>query len=79
MTQKGHANRASVKDYADLAGYWREVKTEPNRKEYLYKKPLDLPRSMILQHATITHQTESLIQYHLYKFMLNLEGHLLKT
>jgi hypothetical protein len=58
--------KTTVKDYEGLIKYWLEVKTKPEKKEYMHKDPLRLLRITKLQYALTTYQAENLVQHLLF-------------
>lgn len=38
----GLVDGTRVRDYEGLVGYWRKVKTKPDKKEYMHRNPLSL-------------------------------------
>lgn len=68
----GLVERTKVRDYAGLIEYWRTVKTEPDRKEYMYRNPLELLKRTELQYALTTYQAESIVQHYLFPSRIDL-------
>jgi hypothetical protein len=59
-------NGTRIRDYEGLIGYWRKVKTKPDKKEYMHKDPLSLLKRTMLQYALTTYQAENLVQHYLF-------------
>lgn len=55
-----------VIDYAGLIKYWLEVKTKPDKREYMHKKPISLIEKASLPYALTTYQAENLVQHYLF-------------
>jgi hypothetical protein len=55
-----------VTDYASLINYWLQVKTKPEKKEYMHKDPISLIQKMKLPYALTTYQAENLVQHYLF-------------
>ena len=68
----GLVDRTKVRDYAGLIEYWREVKTKPDRKEYMHRNPLDLLERTKLQYALTTYQAENIVQHYLFPSRIDL-------
>ena len=68
----GLVNRTKVTDYAGLVGYWREVKTKSDKKEYMHRDPLGLLKRTRLQYALTTYQAENLVQHYLFPSRIDL-------
>jgi len=66
LQTKGLVEKATVKDYPGLIKYWLEVKTKPEKIEYMHKDPLSLLRTTELQYALSTYQAENLVQHYLF-------------
>lgn len=59
-------HKTKVKNYAGLVKYWLDIKTKPQKKEYLHKNPLSLLKRSRLQYALTTYQAENLVQQYLF-------------
>jgi DNA-binding Lrp family transcriptional regulator len=68
----GLVDRTKVRDYAGLIEYWREVKTKPDRKEYMHRNPLGLLERTKLQYALTTYQAENIVQHYLFPSRIDL-------
>lgn len=68
----GLVDRTKVRDYAGLIDYWREVKTKPDRKEYMHRNPLGLLERTKLQYALTTYQAENIVQHYLFPSRIDL-------
>jgi hypothetical protein len=55
-----------VTDYAGLVKYWLDVKTRPEKKEYMHKDPISLIRKAQLPYVLTTYQAENLVQHYLF-------------
>lgn len=55
-----------VLDYAGLLDYWRRVRLEPARREYLFQEPIALLREAGLPYALTTYHAENLVQHYLF-------------
>lgn len=66
LQTKGLVEKTTVKDYTGLVKYWLEVKTKPEKTEYMHKNPLSLLTKSGLQYALTTYQAENLVQHLLF-------------
>jgi hypothetical protein len=66
LQTKRLVEKTTVKDYEGLIKYWLEVKTKPEKKEYMHKDPLRLLRTTKLQYALTTYKAENLVQHLLF-------------
>ena len=55
-----------VTDYAGLIKYLLQVKTKPDKKEYMHKDPISLIKKASLPYALTTYQAENLVQHYLF-------------
>jgi len=55
-----------VTDYVGLVTYWLEVRTKPDKREYMHKSPLDLLKRTRLSYALTTYQAENMVQHYLF-------------
>lgn len=55
-----------VTDYAGLINYWLQIKTKPEKRDYMHKNPLDLIQTSKLPYALTTYQAENLVQHYLF-------------
>ena len=55
-----------VTDYSGLVKYWLNVKTKPEKREYMCKDPIDLIKKAQLPYALTTYQAENLVQHYLF-------------
>jgi len=62
----GLVDKTKVTDYASLVDYWRSVKTNPNKREYMHKDPIGLLSKATLPYALTTYEAENLIQHYLF-------------
>lgn len=72
LEARGLVDKTKVNDYAGLVKYWLEVKTKPDKKEYMHKDPLNLLRGTNLQYALTTYQAENLVQHYLFPSRVDL-------
>ena len=61
-----------VTDFGGLVRYWREVKTRPDKKEYMHRDPLGMLKRTGLQYALTTYQAESIVQRYLFPSRIDL-------
>jgi DNA-binding Lrp family transcriptional regulator len=54
-----------VMNFTGLIKYWLQIKTKPEKKEYLHKDPISLIRQAKLPFALTTYQAENLVQHYL--------------
>jgi hypothetical protein len=59
-------------DYAGLINYWLQIKTKPEKREYMHKNPLDLIQTSKLPYALTTYQAENLVQHYLFPSRIDL-------
>ena len=55
-----------VTDYSSLVKYWLNVKTKPQKQEYMCKDPISLIKKAQLPYALTTYQAENLVQHYLF-------------
>jgi hypothetical protein len=55
-----------VTDYAGLLNYWLQIKTKPEKKDYMHKDPTKLIQKTELPYALTTYQAENLVQHYLF-------------
>ncbi len=55
-----------VTNYQGLIKYWLEIKTKPEKKEYMHKDPVSLLENTKIQYALTTYQAENLVQRYLF-------------
>ncbi|XES76095.1 MAG: hypothetical protein ACBZ72_07860 [Candidatus Bathyarchaeia archaeon] len=61
-----------VTDYAGLINYWLQIKTKPEKRDYMHKNPLDLIQTVKLPYALTTYQAENLVQHYLFPSRIDL-------
>ena len=61
-----------VLSYAGLVNYWLKIKTNPEKKDYMHKNPLDLIQATKLTYALTTYQAENLVQHYLFPSRIDL-------
>jgi DNA-binding Lrp family transcriptional regulator len=66
LQTKGLTEKTEVKDYTSLIQYWLDIKTKPEKMEYMHKNPLTLLKRTKLQYALTTYQAENLVQHYLF-------------
>lgn len=62
----GLVNGTRVEDYVGLVEYWLEVRTKPDKKNYMHRDFLNLLKTKKLQYALTTYQAENLVQHYLF-------------
>jgi predicted transcriptional regulator len=62
----GLVKRTKVTDHAGLLKYWLQVKTKPEKREYMHKDPINLIKKAELPHALTTYQAENIVQKYLF-------------
>lgn len=60
------AKGTKVTNYTGLIKYWLQVKTKPEKREYMHKDPINLIKKAKLPHAFTTYQAENLVQQYLF-------------
>jgi len=55
-----------VINYSGLVNYWLQVKSKPEKKEYMHKDPISLIQKTKLPYALTTYQAENLVQHYLF-------------
>lgn len=55
-----------VTNYSGLINYWLQVKSKPEKKEYMHKDPISLIQKTQLPYALTTYQAENLVQHYLF-------------
>lgn len=55
-----------VTDYSGLVKYWLNIKTKPEKQEYMCKDPISLIKKAQLPYALTTYQAENLVQHYLF-------------
>jgi hypothetical protein len=61
-----------VTNYAGLINYWLQIKTKPEKRDYMYKNPIDLIQTVKLPYALTTYQAENLVQHYLFPSRIDL-------
>jgi hypothetical protein len=61
-----------VTDYAGLINYWLQIKTKPEKKDYMHKNLIDLIQTSKLPYALTTYQAENLVQHYLFPSRIDL-------
>ena len=61
-----------VTDYAGLINCWLQIKTKPEKRDYMHKNPLDLIQTSKLPYALTTYQAENLVQHYLFPSRIDL-------
>jgi DNA-binding Lrp family transcriptional regulator len=62
----GLVKGTKVKNYAGLLKYWLEVKTKPEKREYMHADPISLVKKAGMPYALTTYQAENLVQQYLF-------------
>lgn len=60
------AKDTKVTNYSGLVKYWLNVKTKPEKQEYMCKDPVSLLKEAQLPYALTTYQAENLVQHYLF-------------
>ena len=66
LEREGVLQRTRVTDFKGLVSRWQKWKIEPERREYMLRKPLDVLRKTNLNYALTTYQAENLVQNYLF-------------
>lgn len=66
LETSGLVKRTKVTDHAGLLKYWLQVKTKPEKREYMHKDPINLIKKAELPHALTTYQAENIVQKYLF-------------
>jgi len=61
-----------VTNYTGLINYWLQIKTKPEKREYMHKNALDLIQTSKLPYALTTYQAENLVQHYLFPSRIDL-------
>jgi len=61
-----------VTNYLGLIKYWLQIKTKPEKKEYMHKNALDLIQTSKLPYALTTYRAENLVQHYLFPSRIDL-------
>ena len=72
LENKKFVRGTTVIDFTGLVNYWLQVKTKPEKKEYLHKDPISIIRKTRLTYALTTYQAESLVQHYLFPSRIDL-------
>jgi len=62
----------TVIDFTGLVNYWLQIKTKPEKKEYMHKDPISIIRKARLAYALTTYQAENLVQHYLFPSRIDL-------
>jgi len=62
----------TVIDFTGLVNYWLQIKTKPEKKEYMHKNPISIIRKAKLAYALTTYQAENLVQHYLFPSRIDL-------
>ncbi len=71
QTQKLVKN-TQVTNYTGLINYWLQIKTNPEKKDYMHKNPTELIQTINLPYALTTYQAENLVQHYLFPSRIDL-------
>ena len=66
LEELGLVRDTKVTDYSGLVKYWLDVKTKPEKKEYMHKDPTSMIKKAQLPYALTTYQAENLVQHYLF-------------
>jgi hypothetical protein len=55
-----------------LVNYWLQIKTKPEKREYMHKNALGLIQTSKLPYAITTYQAENLVQHYLFPSRIDL-------
>jgi hypothetical protein len=66
LERGGMLQGTKVKDYKKLMALWQKWRLEPNRREYMLRKPLDVLNKTSLGYALTTYQAENRVQNYLF-------------
>jgi hypothetical protein len=61
-----------VINYTGLINYWLQIKTKPEKREYMHKNITDLIQTLKLPYALTTYQAENLVQHYLFPSRIDL-------
>jgi hypothetical protein len=61
-----------VTNYSGLINFWLQIKTNPEKKEYMHKNPINLIQKAKLPYALTTYQAENLVQNYLFPSRVDL-------
>jgi hypothetical protein len=61
-----------VINYTGLINYWLQIKTKPEKREYMHKNTTDLIQTLKLPYALTTYQAENLVQHYLFPSRIDL-------
>jgi len=61
-----------VTNYAGLINYWLQIKTKPEKRDYMHKNPINLIQKTNLAYALTTYQAENLVQHYLFPSRIDL-------
>ncbi len=56
----------AVKNYEKLILLWKELKTKPEKREYMVRDPLEIIRKAGMKYALTTYSAENLVQKYLF-------------
>jgi hypothetical protein len=66
LEREGMLQGTRVTNFKKLMALWQEWRLEPNRREYMLRKPLDVLNKTNLGYALTTYQAENLVQNYLF-------------
>jgi hypothetical protein len=61
-----------VTNYTGLINYWLQIKTKPEKRDYMHKNPINLIQKTNLPYALTTYQAENLVQHYLFPSRIDL-------
>jgi hypothetical protein len=66
LERHGMLKGTEVKDFKKLVALWQKWRVEPEKREYMLRKPLDALGKTNLTYALTTYQAENLVQNYLF-------------
>lgn len=61
-----------VTNYVGLINYWLQIKTKPEKKDYMHKNLISIIQKTNLPYALTTYQAENLVQHYLFPSRIDL-------
>jgi len=72
LEEQNFVKGTTVIDFTGLVNYWLQIKTKPEKKEYMHKNPISIIRKTRLDYALTTYQAENLVQQYLFPSRIDL-------
>jgi hypothetical protein len=72
LEQENLVKGTAVRDFKGLVHLWQKWRIEPERKDYMLRKPLEVLKATKLRYALTTYQAENLVQSHLFPSRVDL-------